>query len=121
MKIWKSFSGEHSAKLKIVGKFKTSEEAKKAEILFNKLLEVEDKFSSDPKKSYSEEMLNFIMENSFSIHKNDIESLDLHYPIEAVGNKIEVDTDDWGLQPLLQAMVHFGAKVEVYSKHDYPY
>lgn len=123
MKIWKSFSGEHSAKLRIIASFKTTEDAKKAEDLFNHLLQVEDKYSKTPNvtgKSYSDEMLKFLMDNNFSIAPNDIEQLEYSYPLEAIGKKIEVNTDDWAIHPLLQAMIHFGAKVEVYSKHDYP-
>ena len=48
MKIWKSFSGEHSAKLKVIGTFKTVDDAKKTQDLFNRLLEVEDKYSKTP-------------------------------------------------------------------------
>lgn len=120
MKIWKSFSGEHSAKLKIVGKFKTIEDAKKAETLFNGLLQIEDKYSSKPDRSYSDEVSKFIMDNNFPLLPNDIEQLEYIYPIEADGKTIEVLTDDWAIHPLIQAMVHFGAKVEVYSRHDYP-
>jgi len=119
MKIWKSFSGEHSAKLKIIGKFKSSKDAEDAATLFNGLLEIDDRFSSDPNKSYSQGMLNYFMDNNFTIEKNDIENLDLFYPIEAEGDIIEVKTDDWGIQPLLQAMIHFGAKIEIYSQHDH--
>lgn len=122
MKIWKSFSGEHSAKLRIIGTFKTAEDAKKAESLFNRLLEVEDRYSPTPDvqgQSYSKQMLDFFMENNFSIEPNALEHLEYLYPVEAEGNKIIAETDDWALQPLMQAMIYYGAKIELYSRHNY--
>lgn len=43
MRIWKSFSSDHSAKLRIIGTFKTAADAQDAANLFNALLAVEDK------------------------------------------------------------------------------
>ena len=59
------------------------------------------------------------MDNNFSIAPNDIEHLEYLNPIMAEGNKIVVETDDWAIHPLMQAMIYFGARIEVYSKHDY--
>ncbi len=118
MKIWKSFSGEHSAKLKIIGRFKTAKDAKDAELLFNELIQIEDRFPSETERSYSKPILDFISKHNFSLDPHDVEYLDLFYPIEANGTTIEVDTDDWGVQPLLYTIIHFGGKVELYSKHN---
>lgn len=117
MKIWKSFSGEHSARLRIIGTFKTSDDAKKAESLFNRLLAVEDRHSDD-EQSYTKEMLDFFMTNNFSVQPKDIEDLDYFSEIEAMGNKIVVHTDDWALTPLMQTIIYYGGKVEVYSRHN---
>jgi len=43
MKIWRSFSVDHSAKLKIIGSFKTPQNAEEAANAFNALKEVPNK------------------------------------------------------------------------------
>ncbi len=123
MKIWKSFSGEHSANLRIVGTFKTSEDAKNSAALFNRLLAVENKYPEGEEKakgmSYSRDMMKFLEENNFIINPQDIEYLEYYGSVTAQGNTVEYTMDDFAIQPLIQAMIYYGARVEVFSRHDY--
>lgn len=120
MKIWKSFSGEHSAKLRIVGSFKTETDAQKAVNCFNDLLAVEHKDKgSNP--YFSDEIMDVIKKHNFhTFNENDPDQLDYFYKLEADGNEIVVDTDEVEIQALMKILLNYGAKVEVYSKHDYP-
>lgn len=120
MKIWNSFSGEHSAKLRIVGKFKTNEEANKAVACFNDLLNVPNKergtnpyFSDGISKVLTKHNLHYFTEN-------DPEQLDFFHKLEAYGNEIVVETDEVEVQALIKVMLSYGAKIELYSRHNYP-
>jgi len=120
MKIWKSFSGEHSAKLRIIGTFKTEEDAEKAANCFNDLLAVENKDKGN-NLYFSEEIMEVIRNHDFHyFNENDPEQLDYFYELEANGNKIVVDTDEVEIQALMKVLLSFGAKIEVYSRHNYP-
>lgn len=117
MKIWKSFSSEHSAKLRITGTFKTIKDANDAATAFNELLEkrvVEDESYPFPKE-ISEVM------NKYQVYLNRsaVEDLDYIYPLDVDGKKIVVETDDFAIQALSQVFVRYGAKIEIYSRHDY--
>ncbi len=120
MKIWKSFSGDHSAKLRIIGTFKTVEDARKAAKLFNDLLQVKDK-SKQPSRPFSDELREVCKTHNFhSFSENDPEQLELYYPISTEENKIVVETDELEIQALLKVLLDKGAKIELYSRHDYP-
>ena len=120
MKIWKAFSGDHSAKLRIVGTFKTVQDAKEAAALFNELLAVENK---DKGKNlyFSDELMEVFSKRNFSwFSEHDPEQLDLYYRLKPEGNKIIVETDEVEVQALLKVLLHKEARIELYSRHHYP-
>lgn len=120
MKVWKSFSGDHSAKLRIIGTFKTVEDAKEAADTFNDLLAVEEK---DKGKNlyFSDEVMEVMKKHNFhSFSEQDPQQLDLFYALEPKGNEIIVETNEVEVQALLKVLLHKGAKIELYSQHDYP-
>lgn len=120
MKIWKSYSGEHSAKLKIIGTFKTPVDAQKAVACFNELLAVENKEKGD-NSYFSDEIMEVLRKhNSSTFSEIDVEQLDYFYKLHADGNKIVVETDELDIQVLIKLMINYGAKIELFSRHDYP-
>ena len=120
MKLWNAYGSEHSAKLRIIGTFKSVNDAEEAAELFNQLLEL---WETEPKsgESFSEEMREVMVRNNFmTFNENDPKQLGYFYPLENKGDKIIVDTDELEIQALLKVLINKGAKVEVYSRHDYP-
>lgn len=120
MKVWKAFSGDHSAKLRIIGTFKTIEDAKKAADLFNELLAVGNK---DKGKNlyFSDEIMEVLDKHNFHwFNEHDPEQLDLYSELEPKENKIIVETDEEDVQALLKVLLRNGARIELYSQHDYP-
>lgn len=120
MKIWRSFSADHSAKLKIIGTFKTAKDAEEAATIFNALLAVKnkDKGSND---AFSNEIMEVLKRYNFSsFSEHDPEQLELFSQLKPAGNRIIVETDEIEIQALLKVLVHNGAKIKIYSKHDYP-
>ena len=120
MKIWKSFSSDHSAKLRIIGTFKTAADAQDAANLFNELLAVKDK-SKGGNDYFSDELMEVFTKHNFhSFSEYEPETLDLFAALRPDGNTIVVETDEVVIQTILQVFVHHSARVELYSRHDYP-
>ncbi|MDD4969682.1 MAG: DUF6375 family protein [Paludibacter sp.] len=117
MKIWKSFSSEHSAKLRITGTFKTVENANQAATAFNELLEKRE--VGDESYPFPEEIREVMNKYQVYLNRNAAEDLDYIYPLDVEGKKIVVETDDFAIQALSQVFIRYGAKIEIYSRHDY--
>ena len=119
MKIWKSFAGEHSANLRIVGTFKTEKDAQKAANCFNDLLDVEHKNKGE-NLYFSDEISEIMTKHHFqSLNENDIEQLDYFDKMTVDNNGIIVNTNELEIQVILKTLLRYGAKIEVYSKDNY--
>ena len=105
MKIWKAFSGDHSAKLKIIGTFKTVQDAEKASDLFNKLLAVDNKDKGE-NLHLSDEIREIANEYDFNwFSEHDPQQLDLYDELDPQENKIIVETDETEVQALLKVLL----------------
>lgn len=120
MKIWIETAGDHSSALRIVGNFKTEDDAQKAVDRINSLLSIlGGQQTTLPNGSFSKEVLDYIMENNFQLSPEAVDSCKYHYPIDRRGNRIIVETDELAIQIFLEAFISCGGKLEIYSRHDY--
>ena len=123
MKIWQGYGSEHSMNLVMIGYFKSSEDAENVHTLFDQLTDgLRDKIdvgaSSD---RYSEEVLSFLRElNCYSLSAFELEQFLYDISISVDGDKIVLTTEESEVSAFLKLMVLKGAKVEVFSGHDYP-
>jgi len=121
MKIWQEHAADHSFNLRIVGRFMDVAHTKKAAELLNDILDIVSKeHKIEPGHSYSEPMLEFIKQTNFSVSPEAVESAQYHYPVEPKGTQIEIHTDDILIQVIIEAFIHAGGKIEIYSRHDHP-
>jgi hypothetical protein len=122
MKIWKSYGAEHSLNLIIVGKFKEVADAEEFKALVNTLtdfLRKESEFDMDANR-YSPAVLEYLgKKNLFCLSPQQLGQLLYDMHIEQQGNKILISSDD-DLNAFISLLIHQGAKVEVFSAHDYP-
>lgn len=119
MKIWNEHAADHSAKLKIVGTFKTVEDAKDVVNKVNGLISLLEKdLHKEEGQAYAKEVLEYTMNNNFMLTPEAVNSSDLHYPIENIDNKIVVETDDIEIQLFIESFINNGGKIEIMSKHD---
>ncbi len=128
MKIWYQYGSEHSANLVMIGHFKSADNVTKAKEIIDALAkQVREEESNGsltighPSERYSDTMLDLLGRlNINSIGSGELEQLIYDVRIEAQGNDLILTTDEPDISAFLKIMVDKGARVEVYSAHDYP-
>lgn len=125
MKIWKGYGSEHSMNLVMIGQFKTIEEAEDANELIQELKgglhNKIDLSSGNRLTRFPDEIRDLLRRlNFYDLRTEELEQFlyDITYYTE--GNKLIFETDESDVSAFLKILVHKGAKVEVYSAHDYP-
>lgn len=129
MKIWSEFGTEHSSNLVMIGKFKTEEDAKNVEDFISHFTSIVQEASESNEIEIGEsdgrfpkKILDFARNNSvlFTISAHELEQVLYDIRIERRGDTINVTTDEYDVSALMKIMFQKGARVEVYSAHDYP-
>lgn len=120
MKFWCEQSGDHSAKLRIIGNFKSEKDAEQAVKSINGLIEVaRDAPKPSLGKTFADEVLTYIAGNSYSFSPQAVESCLYTSPVNNSGRTITVETDELEIQVLIEGIILNGGKIEIYSRHDY--
>lgn len=127
MKIWYQHGSEHSANLVMIGHFKNVDEATKAKEIIDALTNrvAEDQSNGtlivgSPSDRYGDEMLDLLMRFNVSIGPQEVEQFAYEVGIEVKGNDLVLTTEEFDISAFLKVMVLKGARIEVYSAHDYP-
>lgn len=127
MKIWCSYGSEHSMNLVMIGSFKQVADADEAKLIIDGLTEIARSepmrsYDDDPRESrFSAEALEFF--NTSKIHSigpSEIEQFNYDVHVEQKGASLVLTTDESEVSGFLKLLIEKGAKVEVYSAHDYP-
>jgi hypothetical protein len=122
MKIWYGFGSEHSMNLVMIGRFRTVEEAKNAEDIFEKLKEQlardQDLSLDNSKSRYSEGMLDLLGKSKlYSLDPGELEQLWQDVSIKRKDEKLHLWTDELEVLVFVKALLELGAHVEVFSAH----
>ena len=127
MRMWSGYGSEHSMNLVMIGSFKETGKATQAKDLIDKLTKLA---SDEPVRSYrddpsevrfSDEVLNFLMAANFHIlGPADIEQFSYDVNVVQRGDKIVLKTDEADVSAFMKLLIDRGAKVEIFSAHDYP-
>lgn len=128
MKIWEGYGSEHSANLIMIGKFKEVKDAEEALQKIEKLkgqVEKENQSGSivigGTTDRYSDEMLRLF--NELKIHSlgpSELEQLAFDVSIEQREKELILTTDEVDVAAFFKILILEGAKVEMFSRHDYP-
>ena len=123
MKIWNGYGTEHSMNLVMIGHFKNEDDAKKTQKIIEKLsAELSGKIDiGSNRENFGRDILDILKEaNCYILSPSELEHFlyDTHTRVE--GDKIILKTDETEVSAFFKLMMHNGAKVEVYSAHDYP-
>lgn len=128
MKIWYQHGSEHSANLVMIGHFENVADATKAKEIIDALTkQVREEESSGtrtighPSERYGDAMLDLLGKlNIASIGPSELEQFAYEVDVEARGNDLVLTTEELDISAFLKVMFMRGARVEVYSAHDYP-
>lgn len=128
MKIWYQYGSEHSANLVMIGHFTDATEAARAKEIIDELTE---QVSADqtngslvvgsPSTRYTDAMLDLLSRvKVHSIGPGELEQFIYDVSVKVDGSDVVLTTDESDVSAFLKVMFDRGARVEVYSAHDYP-
>lgn len=123
MKIWNSYGSEHSANLVMIGTFKDAASAEKAKAIIDEITEFMRNGHDDHRNAdrYSDEALALLQKVGFhTVAPAELEQFNYDVNSEVKGNQVIIKTDEIDISAFLKLMIDEGARVEVYSAHDYP-
>ncbi|AXA55753.1 DUF6375 family protein [Pseudomonas thivervalensis] len=128
MKIWNGYGSEHSMNLVLIGKFKRAQDAEKVVRDIDKLSAQASKDDGDSIPSdkpenqrFSDDMLSLLWSlNVHSLAPSELGQLVSDYHLEREDGRITVTTDEADVSAFMKLFIDAGAKVEIFSAHDYP-
>lgn len=128
MKIWYQHGSEHSANLVMIGHFEDATDATKAKEIIDALTKqvVEDESNGSltlgsSSDRYGNEMLDLLGRlNIAAIGPQEIEQFAYDVNVEIDGSDLVLTTEEFDISAFLKVMFSKGARIEVYSAHDYP-
>ncbi len=127
MKIWNSHGSEHSSNLKMIGTFKTVEEANDAKNVIEQLegfVERTGGFDTyERAERFTAEQIDLYLNETkgvASLSAREFAQFALDVRLQQAENRILITSDEIDVSAYLKVMIDCGAKVEVYSAHDYP-
>jgi hypothetical protein len=123
MKIWNNYGSEHSANLVMIGRFKDVTGAKKTmeaiDAINAHLDTTREEFEGADR--YSDGLLELLEKvRCHSISPWEFEQFRMDIKPRQEGAKVVIHTDEIEVSAFLKLLIDNGAKVEVYSAHDYP-
>lgn len=123
MKIWNGYGSEHSMNLVMIGKFKSADEANKTQDMLDLLTkELEDKIDvGRPNARYGDKVLDLLNKvNCHVLGPSELEQFLYEFNTRVEEDKIILTTDESDISAFAKLMINYGAKVEIFSAHDYP-
>ncbi len=128
MKIWNGYGSEHSMNLVLIGRFKRVQDAEKVERDIDKLSAQASKddchsiaFDEPEDQRFSDDMLLLLRTlNLNTLGPTDLDQLLSDHHLRREGDRITIKTDEAEVSAFVKLFIEAGAKVEVFSAHDYP-
>lgn len=128
MKIWNGYGSEHSMNLVMIGTFREVSDAEEAKQLIDDLTEqvrkepnIYDEKNSPLKSQFSDDMLNFFRTSKLStIGPAELEQFAYDVSVDQEDKKVVLRTDKSEVSAFMKLLIEKGARVEVYSAHEYP-
>ena len=128
MKIWYGYGSEHSMNLVMIGYFKDADTAAKANDAIAQLT-LQVSADADAKlievgghsTRFTDGMMNILHEtNFFLVAPGELEQFAYGVSLKQEENRLILTTDEADVSAFLKLFVQRGARVEVFSAHDFP-
>ncbi len=128
MKIWYQHGSEHSANLVMIGHFANAADATKAKEIIDALTNqvAEDQANGtltlgSPSARYGDAMLDLLGKlNIGTIGPSELEQFAYEVSFKLHDRDLVLTTEEFDISAFLKVMFLQGARIEVYSAHDYP-
>lgn len=128
MKIWYSYGSEHSMNLVMIGRFNDVGDADKAKQVIEWITAQVDADVKaglmkvgEPPDRFTMDMLELLGKVSVhSIGPTELEQFAYDVKVKVEANQVVVTTDEIDVSAYLKVLLDKGARVEVYSAHNYP-
>lgn len=128
MKIWAGYGSEHSMNLVLIGTFKEQILADTATLIIKKLsdqAQLDDVYNAaralPEDQRFSNKMQELLAQhNMYVLTPTDLEQFVSDHHLDQQGAKITISTDESDVSAFIKIFIEKGARVEVYSAHDYP-
>jgi hypothetical protein len=128
MKLWFAFGSEHSSNLVMIGRFKSAGDATKAQQVIERLIarvnaDVDAKQMNigGSTERFGDEMQELLREVAiYTLAPAELEQFAFEAEIEVDNDLLVVTTEEIDVSAFLKVLLGMGARVEVYSAHDYP-
>lgn len=128
MKIWYGYGSEHSMNLVMIGRFKDAEDAVKAQEIIERLT---DQVNADVQaglitigdqvERFTDGMLDLLRKTNVHIlGPAELEQFAYEVTVRVQDNRVVVTTEEAEVSAFLKVLLDQGARVEVYSAHEYP-
>ena len=125
MRIWQSYGSEHSMDLVMIGTFETVSDAEAA-VERMEALEViaQAERPDDDWRNEDERMTNSLQDELrklglYQMGRYDVDIYAYDHSIERNGPIIRIRTEESEVQGFLKVLLHLGARVEVFSRHNW--
>ena len=125
MRIWYSYGSEHSMDLVLIGTFETvaSAEAAIEKMEALKIL-AESEWSDDDWRYQDERMPGSLMDalsklKLYDMGRSDVDIYAFEHTVARTGPIVRVQTEESEIQGFLKVLIHLGARVEVFSRHNW--
>lgn len=128
MKIWRGYGSEHSSNLVMIGRFKTVADAAEAKRIIDQLTEqvradvragLMDEV--DPPQRFTDHIMDLLRRvSTYVVAPAELPQFNYDFSVEMRGEKVVLTTEEYDVSAFLKVLVNGGARVEVFSRHDYP-
>lgn len=128
MRIWNGYGSEHSMRLVLIGSFKKIRDAENTKAVIDKIVEqaVKDEAfdlsqAAPEDQRFSSAMTEILRSNRVhSLAPHDLDQFASDHSISQHEDQILVRTEEADLSAFIKIFIDAGARVEIYSAHDYP-
>jgi hypothetical protein len=124
MKIWSGYGSEHSYNLILVGYFIDETKARTAEQKFERLSKAAEselpEVNWDEDQRFTTGVYELLTElKLWGLSRSDIENFGYDHTITRSGKELRIATDEGEVQGFLKVLIDGGARIEIFSAHDY--
>jgi hypothetical protein len=125
MRIWHSYGSEHSMDLVLIGTFEAASGAEAAIERLKALKALaEAEWSEDDWRRREERMPISLVEELaklelYEMGRSDVDIYAFDHSVQRKGSTVRIQTEESDIQGFLKVLIHLGARVEVFSRHDW--